>query len=107
QSGVEVCLCFRRSDVPDRPEQAAVVEPVDPFEGGMFDGFEIAPRSATVDDLSLEEVVDRPRQGVVVAVVDAAHGWFDAGLAQSLSVANGQVLGGFNCSSEHLRSYLV
>ena len=79
-------------DVPDRLEQAAVVEPVDPFEGGIFDGLEVAPRPTTVDDLSFEEAVDRLGQRVVVAVVDAAHGWFDAGLAQPLGVANGQVL---------------
>ncbi len=36
QNSVEVCLCFRRRDVPDRLEQTGVVEPVDPFEGGIF-----------------------------------------------------------------------
>ncbi len=65
QSGVEIGLCFGRRDVPDRLEQTAVVEPVDPFEGGIFDGFEVAPRSATVDDLGLEEAADRLGQGVL------------------------------------------
>ena len=40
QSGVEVCLCFRRKDGSDRLKQAAVVEPVDAFESGMFDGLD-------------------------------------------------------------------
>lgn len=42
-------------------------------------------------DLGLEETVDGLGESVVVAVADAAHGWFDAGLAQPLGV-NGQVL---------------
>ena len=30
-----------------------------------------------MDDLGLEEPVDRLRQGIVVAVANAAHGWFN------------------------------
>ena len=59
QSGVAVCLSCRRRDVFDRLEQPAIVEPVHPFEGGMFDCFEIEPRRATMDDLCPEETVDR------------------------------------------------
>ncbi len=50
----------------------------------MFDGLEVAPRSATVDDLGLERAVDRLREGVVVAIADAAEGMFKVGLAQPL-----------------------
>tara|TARA_Y100000815_G_scaffold262955_1_gene276952 strand:+ start:319 stop:603 length:285 start_codon:yes stop_codon:yes gene_type:complete len=84
QSGVEVCLCFSRRDVPDRLEQAAVVEPIDPFECGILDGLETAPRAATMDDLRLEEAIDGLGESVVVAVADAADGRFDAGLAEPL-----------------------
>ncbi len=55
-------FCWR--DVSDGFQQSAVVEPVDPFEGGIFDGLEVAPRPATVNDLGLEQAVDRFRQGV-------------------------------------------
>ena len=45
-----------------------------------------------MDDLRLEQAVDRLGQGIVVAITDAANGGFDAGVAQPLGVANGQVL---------------
>ena len=45
-----------------------------------------------MDDLRLEEAIDGLGESVVVAVADAAHGWFDAGLAQPLGAANGQVV---------------
>ena len=35
---------FRGRDVADRLERATMVEPVDPFERDVFDGFEAAPR---------------------------------------------------------------
>ena len=47
------CFDFCGRDVPDRLEQAAVVEPADPFECCVFDGLKAAPRASTVDDLSL------------------------------------------------------
>jgi hypothetical protein len=92
QSCVEVCLGLCWRDVPDGFQQAAVVEPVDPFEGGVFHGLEAAPWAAAVDDLGLEEAVDRLGQGVVVAVADAADRGFDPGFGQALGVANGQIL---------------
>jgi len=52
-----VRLCFGGWNVADGFEQAAVVEPVDPFEGGHLDGFEAAPRAASVDHLGLVEAV--------------------------------------------------
>lgn len=45
-------------DASDWLEKTAIVEPVDPFEGGELDGFEAAPRSASMDDLGLEQPVD-------------------------------------------------
>ena len=57
---------------PDELKQSAVVEAVNPFEGCLFDSFEVAPRTTMVDDLCFEQTVDRLGQGVVIAVADAA-----------------------------------
>jgi hypothetical protein len=46
-------LCGR--DISDRFEQAAVVEPVDPFEGCIFHGFKGFPWPSPMDDLRLVE----------------------------------------------------
>lgn len=54
-------------------ERAAGVQPIDPFEGGELDRLEGSPRPAAMDHLGLEQIVDRLRQGVVVADLDAAH----------------------------------
>jgi len=87
-------------------EQAAVVEPVDPFECCVFDGLEAAPRASAVDDLSFEQADDRLSEGVVIAVADAADRRFDTRFCQSFGVFDGQILGGFNRSSQYLRLYL-
>jgi len=65
---MEIGFGFCGRDVPDGLEEAAVVEPVHPFEGRVFHGLEAAPWSAAVDDLGLEQPVDRLRQRVVIAV---------------------------------------
>ena len=49
-----------------------MVEPVDPFQRGILDGVDRAPRSASADDLGLEQPDDRLGQGIVVRVTDAA-----------------------------------
>ena len=92
QSCIEVGLGFGWRDVPDGLEETAVVEPVHPFERRVFHGLEAAPRSPAVDDLGLEQPVDRLRQRVVVAVADAAHRGLDPCFRQALGVTNGQVL---------------
>ena len=51
-------LGFGWRDVADRLEDAAVIEPVDPFESGVFHGFEGFPWPAPVDHLGLEQAVD-------------------------------------------------
>lgn len=47
---------------------ASIHEPVDPGHGGEFDRFEAAPWSASMDDLSLVEAVDRLSESVVIGV---------------------------------------
>ena len=82
-------------DISDRFEQATIVEPVDPFEGGEFHGLRAAPRAAPVDYFGLEQAVDGFRKRVVVAVSDAADGRFDPRFKQPLAVPDREVLGGF------------
>jgi len=83
-------LCGR--DIADRLEQAAVVEPIDPFEGGELDRLEGAPGAAPMDDLGLEETNHRFGESVVVGISDAADGRLDAGLGETLGVANAHIL---------------
>jgi len=45
-------------DVADGLEQAPIVEPANPFEGGELHGLERAPRTAPMDHLGLEEADD-------------------------------------------------
>jgi len=83
---------FRRRDVTDRREQAAVVEPVDPFEGRVLDGFQRPPRPAPMDHLGFVEPVDRLGERVVVTVADAADRWHETGLGEPLGVLDRHVL---------------
>ena len=79
-------LCGR--DVADGLEQAAVVKPLDPFQGRKLDFLQRAPRASSADHLRFVEAVDALGQGVAVAVADAADGGFDACFGQALGVAN-------------------
>ena len=54
-----ICFGLCGRDVADGAEQALIIEPVHPFEGGVFDGLERSPRAAPVDRLGLVEAVDR------------------------------------------------
>jgi len=51
ESGVVGRFGLGRRNVADRLKQSTVVEPVDPFEGGVFDAVHGAPETASVDDL--------------------------------------------------------
>jgi hypothetical protein len=75
-------LGFGRRDVPDRPERAAVVEPVDPFEGRELDGVQAAPGSARSDDLGLEQPDRGLGERVVATVADRPDGGLDACFAR-------------------------
>jgi hypothetical protein len=70
---------------PDRSEEAWVVEPVDPFEGGELHGFCTAPWPASVDRLRFEQAVDRLGKGIVVGIAPGACG-------SSMHAANGAVI---------------
>ena len=71
---IEAGFGFGGRHVADRREQAAIVEPVDPFEGGHLDRLEAVPGSSPVDHLGLEETDDCFRERVIVAVADTADG---------------------------------
>ena len=78
--------------------------------GGLprhFQVLHVAPRSLAMDQFGFVETVYRLGEGVVIRVTDTADRRFDASLSQTLGISNGQILGGFNRSSQHLRSYPV
>jgi len=77
-------LGFGWRDVPDGLQQPSVVEPVDPFKCGEFDGFEVSPRPSAMNDLGLVKAVDRFCESVVVRIADAANGRFYSGFRQPL-----------------------
>ena len=62
------------------------------------------PRPTPADQLGLEQADDRLGQRVVVGIAAGTDGGRRAGLREPFGVADGQVLGGFNWSSQHLDS---
>src|SRR6266498_2058179 len=91
-----------RWDVADRLEEPAVVEPVDPLQGGVLDVVDALPGAAPADQLGLVKPDDRLGERVVVGVATGTDRGGHAGLGKALGVADRQVLGGFNWSSQHL-----
>src|SRR4051812_11552534 len=79
-------------DVADRPEETAVVEPVDPFEAGELDRFEAGPGAAPMDHLGFIEAVDGFGEGIVVAVTDAADRRLDARRGKPLGILDREIL---------------
>jgi hypothetical protein len=101
--GLSIVACFGLGgwNSTDGFKQAPIVEPVDPFQRGELDGFQVSPRAVSPDHLSLVEVVDGLGQGVVEAVADAADRRLDTGLGKSSGVLDRDILGGFKRSSQH------
>jgi hypothetical protein len=89
-------LGFGGRDVADGLEQPLVVEPVEPFEGGVFDGLEVAPRATPVDHLGpfgeaqdrLVKAIDRLGQSVVIAVADTADRGLDADFGEAFGIVD-------------------
>jgi hypothetical protein len=73
-------------DVADGLQKASVVEPIDPFEGGVFDALQRFSWSAAMDHLGLVKTVDGFGECVVIAVADAADRRLDACLHQAFGV---------------------
>ena len=79
-------------DVADRLGESSVIEPVGPLERAELDVVDAFPRAASTDQLALVEPNDRLGERVVVAVAlgsDRVHGSL---LAQTLGVADREVL---------------
>ncbi len=88
--------------VSDRLEEVAVVEPVHPFERRIFDGIDVAPRTAAPRDFGLLQADDRLGEGVVIGVADAPDGRLDVRLCQTLRVADREVRHQPDCSLANL-----
>ena len=89
---VEVGFSLCWWDIPDRTEQATIVEPVHPFEGSELDILEASPRPPLSDHLRFVEADDRLGESIVVAVADASDGGRDPGLGEALAVFDRDVL---------------
>lgn len=69
-----------------------MVEPVDPFECGKLDGFEVAPRPAPMNDFGLVKPVNRFCESIVVAVADTSDRGLYTRFGQSLRIPDRHVL---------------
>ena len=58
QHGLVTLLGFGGCDIAGGAHQAAVIEPVDPFQRRELDGFKAPPRPAPMDDLGVLKLVD-------------------------------------------------
>jgi hypothetical protein len=63
-----------RRDIANRLQEPAVVEPVDPLQGGVLDLVEALPGAASADQLGLVQPDDGLSQGVVIAVAAGPEG---------------------------------
>jgi hypothetical protein len=73
-------------------EEASVVEPVDPFEGGEFEVVEAAPRSFVADKLGFVEPVHRFGERVVVAVAARTNAVDDTVRGEAFGVTDREIL---------------
>ena len=72
--------------------KAPVVEPVHVGERLPFDVFDVAPRTATMNQLGLVETIEALGEGIVVGIAATANGGDDTGFAESLRVADAEIL---------------
>ena len=86
--GIVARLGFGGREIADGLEEAPVVEPVHPFEGGELHSLGMAPGAAPADHFGLEQADDCLGESIVVAVADAADRRLDAGVGQALGVAD-------------------
>ena len=73
-------------------EESAIVEPIDPFEGGVFHRIQRAPGSTSVDHLGLEQTDDGFGRGVVAGVSRGTYRGFHACVLESFAVSNEEIL---------------
>jgi len=83
-----VCgLELGRWEVANGLQEPAVVEPVDPFQGGVLDLVDALPRAAPADQLGLVQPDDRLGQRVVEAVAAGTDRGDGTDLGEALGVA--------------------
>ena len=75
-----------------RPHQALVIKPRDPFQGRQLHGFTRLPRTPAVDEFGLVQAIDGFGQGVIVAIAPAADRRRNARLGKPFAVADGNIL---------------
>ena len=78
-------------DVADGLEQAPIVIPIDPFEGGELDALKGAPWTAPMDHLGLEEPDHGFRQRIVVRVPNTADRRLNPRLGEAFGVLDRHV----------------
>src|SRR5471032_3130172 len=69
-----------------------MIEPGHPLQRRQFDGLACLPRSTAMYQFCLVQAVDGLGQRVIIAVALTAHRGLNAGLRQTLAVADGNVL---------------
>lgn len=55
--------------------ESALVVPVDPTEGGKFDGVDVLPRALAMDQLGFEQADFRLGQRIIERVADRPNRW--------------------------------
>lgn len=101
KKAILVGLELGRRHVAQRCHRALAVESGHSMQRGQFNRLLGLPGTSAVDQFSFVQTVDRLGQGVVVGVALTANRRLDAGLGQPFGVADADVLGGFNGSSQH------
>ena len=95
---------FGWEDVADGGVEPGGVPPVHPGQGGQLDVVDGAPRPLVADEFALVEADHRFGQGVVVRVTPGPDRGDRPFGRQPFGVDDGQVLPGFNRSSQHCLS---
>ena len=76
----------------DALQEPPVIEPVDPFERGVFDGIEGLPWSAPMNEFGLEQTDNRLGQCVVVTVANTADRGLQTRLGEALGIPDRDIL---------------
>ena len=84
-------FCWR--DVPAVLVEPSVIEPVDPFGGGVVHLIDGPPRAPMFDHLGLVQAVDRLRERIVERIPNAANGSRDPSVGEALGEPDRGVLG--------------
>ena len=85
-------LVFGWTSTGQRGVEAAVVPPIDPFQGGKFDLLNAPPWPAPLDQFGFEQAVHRLGQGIIEAVAAAADRTGNTELGKPVVVTNRQIL---------------